>query len=191
MSAPPPINRENTLGRDLRALRKSRDLTLSQLADLSDRSVGFISQVERGISEPTIKDLRTLAKVLNVPLSLLFMSDEPATIERDYIVRKGARRSLGTKVDGIVEELLSPDLGGSFEMFRSTIEPFTEQAEPVMRQTEEAGYIVQGEIDIWIDEQKFSLRAGDSFRFDHKPCRWHNTGSVQTIIIWVVSPPVY
>lgn len=191
MSAMHPINRENTLGRDLRALRKSRGLTLTQLADLSDRSVGFISQVERGISDPSIKDLRTLAKVLDVPLSLLFMSEDPDPLERDYIVRKGARRSLGTKIDGIVEELLSPDLGGSFEMFRSVIEPFVEQAEPVDRPTEEAGYIVQGTIDIWIDEQKFSLTKGDSFRFDHKPCRWHNTGNVQAIIIWVVSPPVY
>ncbi len=191
MSVMPPISHENTLGRDLRALRKSRGLTLNQLAELSKRSVGFISQVERGLSDPSIKDLRMLAQVLNVPVSLLFMSDEPATIERDYIVRKGARRSLGTKIDGIVEELLSPDLGGSFEMFRSVIEPFTEQAEPVMRQTEEAGYIVQGTIDIWIDEQKFSLCTGDSFRFDHKPCRWHNTGNIQAIIIWVVSPPVY
>ncbi|MCF6305405.1 MAG: XRE family transcriptional regulator [Rhodobacteraceae bacterium] len=181
----------NSLGRDLRALRKSRGLTLSQLAKGSNRSVGFISQVERGISDPSIKDLRTLAKVLDVPVSLLFMSETPDPVERDFIVRKGARRSLGTKIDGIVEELLSPDLGGSFEMFRSVIEPFTEQSEPVLRQTEEAGYIVQGQIDLWINEQKFSLKTGDSFRFDHQPCRWHNRGDIQAIIIWVVSPPVY
>ncbi|MBL4806515.1 MAG: helix-turn-helix transcriptional regulator [Rhodobacteraceae bacterium] len=188
-----PIDPHNTggLGPDLRALRKSRGLTLTQMADLSGRSVGFLSQIERGLSEPTIKDLRTLAQVLNVPVSLLFMSNEVDTEEREFIVRKGARRSLGTRIDGIVEELLSPDLGGSFEMFRSVIEPFTEQLEPVLRQTEEAGYIVSGQLDLWIDDQKFSLKAGDSFRFDHKPCRWHNTGDVQVIIIWVVSPPVY
>ncbi len=193
MSVMHPIDPSNTnnLGRDLRALRKSRGLTLSQLAELSNRSVGFISQIERGISDPSINDLRSLAKILNVPLSLLFMSENPDPVERGFIVRKGARRSLGTKIDGIVEELLSPDLGGSFEMFRSVIEPFTEQVEPVLRQTEEAGYIVQGQIDLWVGEQKFNLNTGDSFRFDHKPCRWHNKGDIQAIIIWVVSPPVY
>ena len=179
------------LGRDLRALRKSRGLTLNELAASIGRSVGFLSQIERGLSAPSIRDLRTLAKAFEVPVSWFFLTDEGDELEREYIVRADARRSLGTTEEGIIEELLSPDLGGAFEMFRSAIEPRTEQMEFVYREAEEAGYLVSGEIDLWIDEQKFSLKAGDSFRFDHKPCRWHNRGDVQAVIIWVVSPPVY
>jgi transcriptional regulator with XRE-family HTH domain len=179
------------LVRDLRALRKSRGLTLNELATNIGRSVGFLSQIERGLSAPSIRDLRTLATAFEVPVSWFFLTDEGDDLERDYIVRADARRALGTTEEGIVEELLSPDLGGSFEMFRSVIEPGTEQAEFNTRETEEAGYLMSGELDLSIDENKFSLKAGDSFRFDHKPFRWHNKGEVQAIIIWVVSPPVY
>ncbi len=180
-----------SLGRDLRALRKARGLTLSELALIVGRSVGFISQIERGLSTPSINDLRLLAKAYDVPVGWFFMLEDEDSEEREFIVRSGSRRALGTAEDGIVEELLSPDLGGSFEMFRTVLEPGASMDEPVLRRTEEAGYIVSGVIDIWIDSRQFQLIAGDSFRFEHKPYRWRNPGKQKTIIIWVVSPPVY
>jgi len=172
-------------------VRKSRNLTLSELALIIGRSVGFISQIERGLSTPSIKDLRTLAKAFDVPVSWFFIADDGENKEREFIVRAGSRRALGTVEDGIVEELLSPDLGGSFEMFRSVLEPGAELNEPVLRQTEEAGYIVSGSIELWIGDRLFKLHAGDSFRFENKPYRWRNPGIEKTVIIWVISPPVY
>ena len=44
------VDENNSIGKDIRALRKSRSITLQQLADQLDRSVGFISQLERGLS---------------------------------------------------------------------------------------------------------------------------------------------
>ena len=61
-----------TLGADLRALRKARGLTLAALADALGKSVGWLSQVERDISEPAIDDLRAFASVLDVSVSSLF-----------------------------------------------------------------------------------------------------------------------
>ena len=190
-----PIQQETdhsaALGRDLRALRKARGFTLSELAIRIGRSVGFLSQIERGLSTPSITDLRALAKAFDVPLSWFFLTDNGDEAERGYIVRASSRRALGSSEEGLVEELLSPDLGGSFETLRSVMEPRAEQSELNLRQTEEAGYVVSGALDLWIGDQMFSLKAGDSFRFDHKPHRWRNPGDVQTVIIWVVSPPVY
>lgn len=179
------------LGHDLRALRKSNNLTLADLADSIGRSVGYLSQVERGMSSPSIDDLRAIARVLDVPVGLFFMADDTDPADRGVIVRAGARRQLGTVESGIVEELLSPDLGGSFEMFRSRFEPGAELAEPIRRDTEEAGYLVSGCLDLWIDGRHYQLHAGDTFRFDHKSYRWRNPGSEPAIVIWVVSPPVY
>ncbi len=190
-SETPEMSEAQSLGRDIRALRKSRDLTLQELALIIGRSVGFISQIERGLSTPSINDLRTLAKAFDVPVSWFFVVNEVPDKEREFIVRAGSRRALGTTEDGIVEELLSPDLGGSFEMFRSVLEPGAELSEPVLRKTEEAGYIVSGAIDLWIGSRLFQLKAGDSFRFENKPYRWRNPGKEKTVIIWVVSPPVY
>lgn len=185
----PPAH--NDVGRDVRGLRKSRGLTLNELALKMGRSVGFVSQVERGISSPSIDDLRAIATALDVPIGWFFHSSAQDGDERGYVVRARTRRALGTREAGLVEELLSPDLGGSFEMFRSEFQPGAELSGEVLRETEEAGYVVSGCLDLWIEGRKFSLEAGDSFRFDHKPYRWKNPGDEPAVVIWVVSPPVY
>lgn len=179
------------LAHDLRALRKSRGLTLAEIALKLGRSVGWVSQVERGLSVPSIGDLRAFADLFGVPVSLFFAHEAPSDAERGVIVRSGRRRTLGTSDSGLVEELLSPDLGGSFEMLRSIFAPGAALREPALRPTEEAGYVVSGRFDIEIDGTWHSLAEGDSFRFDHKPFRWRNPGSVPAVVIWVVSPPVY
>jgi transcriptional regulator with XRE-family HTH domain len=119
------------LAADLRALRKSRGVTLTELALKLGRSVGWVSQVERGISRPSIDDLKAIA-------DRPFRAACPAVwppggrrAERGVIVRAGHRRALRiTSESGLTEELLSPDLGGSFEMLRSEFAPGAELKTP-------------------------------------------------------------
>ena len=66
------ISAMRSLGADLRALRKARGMTLTDLAEGLGRSVGWLSQVERDLSEPSISDLRGMAERLDVPMSFLF-----------------------------------------------------------------------------------------------------------------------
>jgi transcriptional regulator with XRE-family HTH domain len=179
------------LGNDVRGLRKSRGLTLHELAMKIGRSVGFISQVERGLSSPSIDDLRAISCALDVPTSWFFANESQNERELGLIVRANSRRVLGTAESGIVEELLSPDLGGSFEIFRSVFQPGAEMKTGIQRPTEEAGYMVSGSLRLCIEDQWFDLDAGDSFRFEDKPYRWKNPGSEPAVVIWVVSPPVY
>lgn len=185
------LSADELLARDIRALRKSRGLTLSEIALQLGRSVGWLSQVERGLSRPSISDLRALADLFGVPVSLFFGHDVAAEAERGVIVRAGRRRPLGTSDSGLVEELLSPDLGGSFEMVRSEFAAGAELATPARRPTEEAGYVVSGSFDIEIDGRWHQLAAGDSFSFAGKPFRWKNPGNEPAVVIWVISPPVY
>lgn len=179
------------LANDLRALRKSRGMTLAELAATIDRSIGWVSQVERGLSRPAIGDLRALAEAFAVPVSLFFAHDVPTEAERGVIVRAGRRRALGTAESGLVEELLSPDLGGSFELLRSEFAAGAGPNVAAVRATEEAGYVVSGRFDIEIDGVWHELGEGDSFRFREKPFRWRNPGDVPAVVIWAVSPPVY
>lgn len=179
------------LAGDLRALRKSRRMTLADLGARLGRSVGWLSQVERGLSRPSIDDLRRFAQALGVPLSLFFTHDTPAESEKGVVVRAGRRRTLGSTESGLVEELLSPDLGGSFEMVRSEFAPGARLDRPALRPTEEAGYVVSGRFDIEIDGTWHRLSAGDSFRFREKPFRWRNPGSEPAVVVWAISPPVY
>ncbi|MER9326345.1 XRE family transcriptional regulator [Mesorhizobium sp. M0152] len=182
---------ERVLASDIRALRRARGLTLAEIALRLGRSVGWVSQVERGLSTPSLSDLRAFAELFGVPLSLFFSHDVPIESERGVIVRSASRRALGTSESGLMEELLSPDLGGSFEMLRSVFAPGAELKTEARRPTEEAGYVVSGTFDIEISGTWHRLGEGDSFRFDGKPFRWRNPGTEPAVVIWVVSPPVY
>ena len=117
------ITMSRTLGADLRALRKSRGVTLSDLAQRLGRSVGWLSQVERDLSEPSIGDLRYITAALEVPLSMLFGHAAAPVEEAGYVVRACARRQIGSGEGGLFEELLSPDLTDDFEMVHSTFAP--------------------------------------------------------------------
>ncbi|MEW9919907.1 helix-turn-helix domain-containing protein [Marimonas sp. MJW-29] len=181
----------DTLGADLRALRKSRGLTLSDLGDRLGRSVGWLSQVERDISEPSITDLRHIAAALDVSVSMLFRHEAAPAHEAGYVVRRHARRTIGSHVAGLIEELLSPDLTDDFEMVHSTFQPHSRITDTVIRPTQEVGYIVEGRLDIEIAGTTHHLDPGDSFRIRGEPFRWSNPHDTPAVAIWVIAPPVY
>lgn len=187
--APPPA--PQTLGADLRALRKARGLTLADLADRLHRSVGWLSQVERDLSEPSVTDLRHLAAELDVPVSMLFDHAPADPGEAGYVVRKSHRRPIGSRAAGLIEELLSPDLTDDFEMVHSTFEPHSQIGETVARPTQEVGYLISGKLDLEIGPRAFTILPGDSFRIRGEPFRWINPYDAPAIAIWVIAPPVY
>ncbi len=180
-----------TLGADLRALRKARGLRLSDMALATGRSIGWHSQVERDISMPAIADLRVMAGVLDVSLSSLFSNAAAPVAEQGHVVRRAARRPIGSREAGLVEELLSPDLTDAFEVIHSTFEPGASLTEPVARPTQEVGYVISGQIEIVIAGTSFSLSTGDSFRIRGEPFRWANPHADPCIVIWVIAPPIY
>ncbi|MEO1732140.1 MAG: XRE family transcriptional regulator [Pseudomonadota bacterium] len=180
-----------SLGADLRALRKSRGFTLADLADKLNRSVGWLSQVERDLSEPSVTDLRYIAAALDVSVSMLFGQAPAPADEAGYVVRQGARRPIGSDAAGLVEELLSPDLTDDFEMVHSTFEPHSEIVDLVTRPTQEVGYLVSGQLELEIGSRSFTIGPGDSFRIRGEPFRWRNPYSKPAVAIWVIAPPVY
>jgi transcriptional regulator with XRE-family HTH domain len=180
-----------TLGADMRALRKARSLTLSDLAERLGRSVGWLSQVERDLSEPSISDLRQIAEALGVPMSLLFGHASAPVNEQGYVVRAGARRPMGSGEEGLIEELLSPDLTDDFEVIHSTFRPRSKMQTPAQRPTQEVGYIISGRLDLTIGPRHFTVGPGDSFRFRGEPYAWANPYDDPVVAIWVIAPPVY
>ncbi len=179
-----------TLGADLRALRKARGITLIDLATALDRSVGWLSQVERDISVPSIADLNRIATILDTTLASLVQTDaDPA--DDGIIVRANARRPMRNGTKGLTEGLLSPDLTDSFEVIHSRFEPGSQLAAPLQRDTQEIGYVISGQLNIWVNDVHYTLSAGDSFRLRGEMYRWENQGASACEMIWVISPPVY
>lgn len=181
----------SNIGSEIRQLRKAKGLTLHDVAAAIGRSVGYVSQAERGLSALSIEDLRRLAAALEVPLGWFFAHENVPEEERGFVVRGARRRVLGNSEDGLTEELLSPDLGGSFEVVLSSFEPGAGPSAPLQRATEEVGYLVAGELRLWIGERCFDLAAGDSFRLQGQEFRWHNPGAGKATVVWVIAPPIY
>lgn len=180
-----------SLGADIRALRKARGLTLTEIAAHLDRSVGWLSQVERDLSEPSISDLRLIAECLGVPMSMLFAHHSAPADEQGYVVRAGSRRPMGSGSEGLIEELLSPDLTDDFEMVHSTFQPHSRMQTPANRPTQEVGYMVSGRLELIIGGRAFSVGPGDSFRIKHEPYQWANPYDEPAVAVWVIAPPVY
>ncbi|MGL4490239.1 MAG: helix-turn-helix domain-containing protein [Rhizobiaceae bacterium] len=179
------------VGDDIRAFRKTRSMTIAELALALGRSVGWLSQIERGQTEPAIADLKKISRIFGIPVSFFFRNEAAPERERGHIVRAASRAVLGSNEDGITEELLSPDLAGDFEMIRSIFAPGALSETIPARAAQDGGYVVSGRFNLWVGEKLFELKAGDSFGFKNQDYRWQNPGDEQAVVIWVISPPIY
>lgn len=175
------------LGQEIRKLRKARGRSLEDVAKSIGRSVSFCSQLERGQASASIVDLKGIAGLFNVNLGWFFFHDQVPHEERGRIVRGTTRRRIET-ISDVQEELLSPDIGGGFEMFLTMISPRAASPEFNMRDTEEEGYVVSGTLELWISDAHFILNAGDSFRIAREQYKWKNPTDDEVMIVWVIAP---
>lgn len=180
------------IGADIRALRKARRITLAELAAAVGRSVGWLSQVERGLTDPSVRDLGLIAERLGISLSLFFRSTSKRPEEQGLVLRAEDRIPIGSRETGLVEELLSPSLGGAFEMIRSTFAPHADSGGVRSAHgREDGGLVVSGRLLLTIDGISFDLGPGDSFQFAGSEYAWRNDGDVPTVVHWIIAPPVY
>jgi transcriptional regulator with XRE-family HTH domain len=181
------------VGTSVRELREARTMTLQALSARSGLSVGHLSQIERGLSSPSVGALQRVAEALGVTVGWFFrLPPAGPGDEAAYIVRADARRRLRF-ASGITDELLSPHLAGDLEMLLSRFAPGAASGEHTYtHRGEEAGLVLSGSLEIWIGGERFELAEGDSFSFPStRPHRYRNPGSLETVVIWVITPPTF
>lgn len=180
------------LGTRIRGLRKARGLTLTALAQASELTAGYLSQLERNLAYPSIPALFNIARSLGVTTQWFFASETvPAVEDEGYVVRRGNRQSIHYE-DGIVDELLTPLPNHQLEMLQSSFPPGTYSQQSYSHEGEEAGYVLSGRFELWVGERHFLLEAGDSFSFaSSEPHRYGNPGKVTTVVIWIITPPTF
>src|SRR5271154_1009455 len=102
-----------SIGYKIRDLRRAKKLTLAQIAAATGLSIGHLSQVERGISAPSVRHLQQIAAALGVRIGWVFDGNDPVpSAERGVIVRAQRRKMLNLTGIGITDYLLSPNLSG-------------------------------------------------------------------------------
>lgn len=180
------------LGLEIRALRQAQNTTLAQLADRTGLSVGLISQIERGLSEPSVKALHLIANALGVTIGSFFREEPGGETGNGMIVRRGQRKRLDYG-GGLVDELLSPSLDGQLELLLCRLAPGSGSGpDPYTHVGEEAGYVLAGSLELTVDGITHLLQAGDSFGFPStSPHSYRNPASQETIVVWAVTPPSY
>ncbi len=189
---------EFDLGNEIRQLRKVRGMTLQQLALASGRSVGFLSQVERNLTRPSVTALQDVSSALGVHIGWFFPEDAGADAdEREIIVRASHRRKLtyselsGTEYLGLHDHLLSANLNGNLALGMSRYEPGASSGDDCYRhEGEEAGLLLSGRLELTVDDRVYQLEAGDSFSFDStRRHRYENpSADEEAIVIWANTP---
>ncbi len=182
-----------TIGKQIRELRKARGMTLMDVADKINRSVGYISQVERDKSEVTIASLNQIADALQVDLSFFFDQQQKQHNEESaYIVRSDNRRQLNFIGAGMDESLLSPNLSGESLMILNESQPGSSSGGLIKRDVEMSGYILSGSLKLILEKSNFILNQGDSFVLPRNVLHdFENVGKENCQVIWYLTPAIY
>lgn len=177
------------LGKRVKQRRTGMKLALRALAEKTDLTASFLSQLERGRTNASLKSLQRIADELKVPL-LYFLSDNSHT---SPVVRAEQRAKLELDDDTISYELLSPNLAGKLEAMMRALKPGGEViARPLSVETEQMIFLLEGVLTVTLKNHEYTLNAGDSIYFNgddlHKlTCG----GESQARWIAVITPPVF
>lgn len=155
---------QSPLGARLRQRRQDLGLTLQQVADAAGFSVGFISQIERGITTPSLTSLVAVSRVLGADIGSFLQSPSGS----QTVTRRSDRETYGLGDHPgtfATYERLSASFDGG--ILRSTLihEPPGLRSEPMSHEGEEIFYIVKGELSLEIDGEVHVLAEGDSAHF--------------------------
>lgn len=179
-----------TVGRRIRDLRRVRQFSLETVATRASLSIGFLSQIERGLSSPSLRVLATLADVLGVGIAALFGASPSADGASDQVVTRGLQRpELKLWRTGVSKQLLSPaHADNRLNLFLVHLEPGGSTGDELYTHDgEEAGLVLEGEMMLTVDSETWSLKTGDSFRFaSRRPHRFSNPAQdAKAVVLWV------
>lgn len=170
------------LGERLRNRRKALKLTLQDVADGAGFSVGFISQIERGITVPSLTSLVSVCRVLKVEIGSFFEQPKVSA----SVTRHESRPVYG--LGGIASNAATYErLSASFpgNVLRSTIihGPPGFRSEPMTHVGEEILYIIDGELTLELDGEVMILKVGDTAHFPsiRTHAVWNHTSEPTTI----------
>lgn len=176
----PPQAKSKTLGPALRERRKALGLSMQAVADAAGLSVGFISQVERGLTAPSLSSLAGIAEVLQTPISE-FLS-QPSGVEN--MTRQRDRVTYAVDASDLTYERISSKFDGSKLYSVIVHEAPGHRGEPISHRGEEMFFVLAGEVTVEIEGKREILRAGDSVHFDSTRVHstWNHTTETVSIL---------
>ncbi|WP_342709863.1 XRE family transcriptional regulator [Bradyrhizobium sp. B124] len=161
---------ERALGRQIKQIRRSQDLSVADLAKTAGISVGMLSKIENGQISPSLATIASLAGAVNVPISSLFAASEERGDCSYVAARKGLIIERRGSKSGHVYELLGHALRGDIVM-----EPYfitLREGAQTFTGFQHAGiefiYMLSGKVGYRHGDQVYELSPGDSLMFDSR-----------------------
>jgi transcriptional regulator with XRE-family HTH domain len=192
LSGPPaatdqPDEQDLQLGARIRQLRKAKRVTLRDAATAASVSESFLSQVERGLANPSVASLRRIADALEQPIATLFLGSEP----EGMVVRFAERRRLTHPGGAFEDSLVTSSAARKLQIHQTVIspggspgdEPYTHSAD------EECVIVLEGALLMTAGENTVRLEQGDSMVLDPRQGhRFDNPLDTPTTVLWVMTP---
>lgn len=177
------------IGEKIKLLRLKNEMTQEELAGRTELTKGFISQVERGITSPSIATLVDILDSLGTNLKDFFndFNDTKITFtNEDYFVQDDPENgsSISWIVPNAIKNMMEPSImrlekGGCSE-------------EHLPHHGEVFGYILKGNATLIFGLHTYQLSAGECFYFQAvSGYQIKNTSDGEVEALWVVTPPNY
>jgi transcriptional regulator with XRE-family HTH domain len=178
-----------TIGAGIRRERQDRQLTLAQVSEKTGLTIGTLSQIERGLSDPSLSSLRRIAWAFGVPMFQFLVGAERPQL----VVRRDQRRTIRSIGGEIEYQLVTEETNGDYEVMAATIQPgVVDPATPGGHAYEESVVVVRGRVRIEVAGQAYELTDGDSIRISREmPHRYTNIGTAVAELLMVISPPMH
>lgn len=175
------------IGKKLKELRLQNELTLGDLASRSELTKGFLSQVERNLTTPSIATLADIVEALGSNLSEFFHEEEEKQIvfsNQDFFVDE--------QEDYQIEWVIPNAQKNQMEPIVLTLHPHGKSQEMSSYQGEEFGYVLKGTITIVQGNKKYKVKAKEKFYMSGDKSHYlYNHGNSEAKVLWVTTPPMF
>ena len=175
------------IGSKIKELRVLKGLTQEELADRAELSKGFISQLERDLTSPSIATLVDILQCLGTDLKTFFddTEDDRVVFGKDDYFEK-----TDTELHNRVEWIIPNAQKNIMEPKRLTLEPGGSTYPDNPHEGEEFGYVLSGSISIVVGNKRYKAKKGEAFYFEPK-FKHYIESKGGAVIIWVSSPPSF
>jgi transcriptional regulator with XRE-family HTH domain len=177
------------VGAIIAAERAGRGLSIGELARQAGISAGLLSQLERGIGNPSIDTVANIARALSIPIGSFFLRP---TVAADDVVHPHNRRRLVLAERNLTYQLLVPDLRGALSMLYIEMPTgFSNEHAPFSHPGEEVAFVLEGRLEINLGGTARLLEKGDSIRFASITEHWYRTFDEEVVVITAMTPPSF
>jgi len=177
------------IGEKIRRLRIQNSLTQEELADRCELTKGFISQVERDLTSPSIATLVDILEGLGTNLRDFFneIEDEKIVFSKD-----DAFETENEDYKYVLKWIVPNAQKNIMEPILLELEPGGRTKEDSPHEGEEFGYVIRGSVILHLGSQMHKVRKGESFYFKANFKHYlQNPGKTKAVILWVSSPPSF